>query len=71
MSPNRGILILANAREVVRAEKLLRTHHIEVRVIPIPEPYSSECGMALEIEPLHVTSVIQLLEQGAISFQMI
>ena len=39
-----------NAREVICAERLLRSEGVAVEIIPVPEKYSSECGMCIRIQ---------------------
>ena len=46
----REIAIFESARRVVQAERICRTSGIFVKVVPLPEKYSSECGMGLVIE---------------------
>lgn len=45
------IAVFENARAVVKAEKLCREAGIAVAVVPQPAHMTSECGMALRIEP--------------------
>lgn len=43
------IAFFKNAREVICAERLLRSEGVNVEIIPVPEKYSSECGMCIRI----------------------
>lgn len=43
------ITFFKNAREVICAERLLRSEGVAVEIIPVPEKYSSECGMCIRI----------------------
>ncbi len=48
MSENREIFLFQNIRQVILAEGWCVENKLEVKVIPVPKPYSSECGMCLE-----------------------
>jgi hypothetical protein len=49
MQGNREIFLFQNIRQVILAEQWCVDNGIEVRVLPVPRPYSTECGMCLEI----------------------
>lgn len=49
MPVNREIFLFQNIRQVILAERWCIENKVEVKVIPVPRPYSSECGMCLEI----------------------
>jgi len=48
MSENREIVLFQNIRQVIKAEQWCRDNNLPVKVIPVPKPWSSECGMCLE-----------------------
>lgn len=48
MSENREIMLFQNIRQVILAERWCVENKLEVKVIPVPRPYSTECGMCLE-----------------------
>lgn len=60
------IAIFENARGVIRAEKRCREEGIPVKVIPLPERYSSECGMALLFTTSHREEIDCVLKQLSI-----
>jgi hypothetical protein len=49
MSEDREIFLFQNIRQVILAETWCVENKLEVKVIPVPRPYSSECGMCLEV----------------------
>ncbi len=49
MSGNREIFLFQNIRQVILAERWCVDNKLEAKVIPVPRPYSSECGMCLEV----------------------
>lgn len=49
MSEDSAIVLFQNIRQVILAEGWCVDNNLNVRVIPVPKPYSSECGMCLEV----------------------
>jgi hypothetical protein len=49
MSENREIMLFQNIRQVIKAELWCVRVKIPVKVIPVPKPYSTECGLCLEV----------------------
>ena len=49
MSEDNAIVLFQNIRQVILAEGWCRDKNLNVKVIPVPKPYSSECGMCLEV----------------------
>ena len=43
------IVLFRNIRQVILAERWCVDNKLNVKVIPVPKPYSSECGMCLEV----------------------
>lgn len=60
------IVLLKNARAVVAAERTLRERGIRVRVTPVPEHISSECGLCLEIASEDKKTIEEVLPQATI-----
>jgi hypothetical protein len=50
MSGNSEIFLFQNIRQVILAEQWCVENKLDVKVIPVPRPYSSECGMCLEMD---------------------
>lgn len=48
MSENREIVLFQNIRQVIKAEQWCVENNLPVKVIPVPKPWSTECGMCLE-----------------------
>lgn len=57
------IAIFENARSVICAEKACREAGIQVKVVTLPEKYSSECGMSLLFGAEQQTAICQLFRQ--------
>jgi len=49
MLAGKEIFLFQNIRQVILAERWCVENKLEVKVIPVPRPYSTECGMCLEV----------------------
>lgn len=49
MLADREIFLFQNIRQVIVSERWCRENKLDVKVIPVPRPYSTECGMCLEV----------------------
>jgi hypothetical protein len=45
-----GVVLFHTTSSAFRAEKLLRDGGLEVKLIPTPREFSSDCGMALRFD---------------------
>lgn len=45
---NREIILFQNIRQVIKAELWCLKNKVQVKVIPVPKPHSTECGLCLE-----------------------
>lgn len=41
-------MLFQNIRQVIKAEQWCVDNSLPVKVIPVPKPWSTECGMCLE-----------------------
>jgi len=48
MPEGKEIFLFQNIRQVILAERWCVENKLDVKVIPVPRPYSTECGMCLE-----------------------
>lgn len=48
MLENKVIFLFQNIRQVILAEQWCVDNKLPVKVIPVPKPFSTECGMCLE-----------------------
>ncbi|HEY5509720.1 MAG TPA: DUF3343 domain-containing protein [Prolixibacteraceae bacterium] len=49
MPEGKEIFLFQNIRQVILADNWCMQNKVPVRVIPVPRPYSTECGMCLEV----------------------
>jgi hypothetical protein len=64
------LLFFQSTHDVILAEKAIRKEGIPRRVIPVPRSVSSQCGMALEIDPENSKKAIELLTSCGIPTQV-
>jgi hypothetical protein len=57
------LFLFQNIRQVILAEEWCGKNGIEVKVIPVPREYSSECGMCLELSTFNGDSLHTFLTQ--------
>ncbi|MEI8347027.1 MAG: DUF3343 domain-containing protein [Pseudomonadota bacterium] len=53
---------------VIRAEKIGRENKILLKIIPVPRHISSQCGMAIELEPKESERLKIILEREGVPF---
>jgi hypothetical protein len=67
MLVNREIFLFQNIRQVILAERWCIENSVDVKVIPVPRPYSSECGMCLEINKEQGDKLEKFTKQSGMS----
>lgn len=60
------IALFRNAREVIRADTAASAAGLEHRVKPVPEEYSTECGMCLYVNDTQVDIFKDLMSANGI-----
>ena len=60
------ILTFANVRQVIKADRVLAQQGFTVRVIPVPEHISSECGMCIEADNDQADVMLAVLERQGV-----
>ena len=41
-------IMFVTFHDVLKAEKLLKSHHLDVEVVPVPRSLSSDCGVCIK-----------------------
>ncbi|GAB5045768.1 DUF3343 domain-containing protein [Thermodesulfovibrio sp. TK110] len=66
-STDRGILIFENTSEVIRAEKILKEHGYDIKVVGPPPHVRKGCDLAIEFPVVEAMGILNTLEaQGLI-----
>lgn len=60
------IALFGNAREVIRADTAATAAGLEHRVKPVPEEYSTECGMCLHVSDTQADVFKELMSENGI-----
>jgi hypothetical protein len=61
-----GVVLFHTTSAAFRAEKLLRSHALSVKLIPTPRQLSSDCGTALQFAWEHADRVRTLLADARV-----
>ncbi len=59
-----GVVLFHTSSAALRAEKILRGEELQIKMIPTPRQFSSDCGVALRFEWHSEMRVRALLESA-------
>ena len=71
MLENSEIFLFQNIRQVIKAEQWCMKSKMEVRVIPVPKPYSTECGLCLEISTANSEKLVDFVRESGMEIRII
>ena len=57
------IAIFLSSRDVIKCDKHCRAEQIKCRIVPVPEKYSSSCGMSIEFEQDEYQRFVELIKK--------
>ncbi len=60
------IIIFESVHFVMKAEKVLKEHGIDVNLVPTPRQISSDCGVALEVFEKKQNKIKNILQENAL-----
>jgi len=63
--------LFQNIRQVIKAEQWCVRTKMEVRVIPVPKPYSTECGLCLEISIANSEKLAEFARESGMEIRII
>lgn len=66
-----GVILFHTNSEVFRAEKLLSSLNLEIKLIPTPREFSSDCGLAIRFDWLLKTEICQILLDNKLDYSEI
>ncbi|MCL4205863.1 MAG: DUF3343 domain-containing protein [Pirellulaceae bacterium] len=61
-----GVVLFHTTSSAMRAEKTLKQHSLEIKMIPTPRQFSSDCGIALRFDGRLAGSVGEFLEEARV-----
>lgn len=66
-----AIVLFESYSHALQAEKIIKSHHISCKLIPVPRHLSSDCGVCLRIHSASKDQVeILLKEKSAFLFRL-
>lgn len=66
-----GVVLFYTTSSAIRAEKVLKKGKLEVKLVPTPREFSSDCGIALRFDWAKVDSVRSLLDEARVEIDSI
>lgn len=57
------LFLFTSIREVMKADKACKAAQVEVKIMPVPHIYSTECGMCLYADDTLEEQVLSTLSQ--------
>ena len=63
---SQGVILFPSIHFAIRAEKLMKEKGISYKLIPVPRPLSSDCGVCLRIPWEKKEEVLGILAQSAV-----
>ena len=66
-----GVLLFFTTSAVMRAEKILAKAGLQVKPIPIPRQFSSDCGISIRFDWQDLIQVKSLIESNRVDLDAI
>jgi hypothetical protein len=66
-----GVVLFHTTSAVMQAEKMMIKAGLNIKLIPTPREFSSDCGLALRFDWTNGESVKSILENGKVEFDSI
>lgn len=63
------VLLFESTRYAIRAEKSLRSAGFNIKVIPTPRKYSSNCGVSIKFSKEAENEIIAYLQEHKLPFE--
>ncbi|MFH1148206.1 MAG: DUF3343 domain-containing protein [Pseudomonadota bacterium] len=64
------VFVFDSIHHVLKAEKFIKKSGLACELIPVPRQISSDCGMALAVQPHHSQEARELLDKAALRFSV-
>lgn len=61
-----GVVLFHTTSSAMRAEKTLLRAGLEIKMIPTPRQFSSDCGIALRFDRIQMPAVQEMLEAARV-----
>lgn len=63
------VILFESTRFAIRAERLLKSAQIPIKVIPTPRKLSSNCGVSIAFSKEVENKVCQILKEAAVAYK--
>lgn len=66
-----SVVLFYSISGALRAEKLLKTRELSIKLIPVPRHLSSDCGVCIRFEREHEAEIAEILASHDLEIQSI
>ena len=66
-----GVILFHTSSEVFRSEKMFKESKIDIKLIPTPRDFSSDCGMAIRFAWSELLKIKNIVNIGGIDISAI
>jgi hypothetical protein len=63
---DRWVITFESVYFVMKAERVLRQGGMDIRLIPVPRQFSSDCGLAIELSSQALDRVKEILQKNGV-----
>lgn len=70
-TPPYAVILVYSTAHAIKAEKVIKTHQLSCKLIPVPRHLSSDCGVCVRIAASVVDEVTDMLHAGRVPFDAI
>ena len=69
--PEYAVILVRSTSHAMRVEKLLRGQGITCKMIPVPRPISSDCGVCIRVAQQDVEAARRAIEAGGVEIEAV
>jgi len=66
-----AVILVYSTSHAVRGERLLLREGLEVRLVPVPRQFSSDCGVCLRVRRHDREAAVQILRAAGLEVQAV
>lgn len=66
----KNIIVFDSVHFTIKAEKLLKAKNLNFLIITTPREISSECGMSVQTDFLHIVEICKILDNNQINYKL-
>jgi succinyl-CoA synthetase beta subunit len=69
--PEYAVILVRSTSHAMRVERLLRGQGIVCKMIPVPRPISSDCGVCIRVAQQDVEAARRAIEAGGVEIEAV